>query len=231
MKALLLVALFPLFAFSEVSLISVRGTAMKAVDPNIVNLQIEVWSRAPQAKTAQEGAAKEYARIKSLVEKYKIKKEDFETQNYNLNPEIEYNQKGGSKITGYRASQNIMITHRKIEEAGNLIDALASQAKAETGGVNIQNIAWDYDKKEQVEFSLINEAVKDAKKQADELAKASNVKIKGVYHLTNISATETPPPMRKMRMEMAADMASASTEVAAGAVKVKVLVDVDYQIQ
>lgn len=230
MKSLLLVALFPLFALAEVSLISVQGAAMKAVDPNIVNLQVEIWSRANQAKSAQESVAKEYARIKSLVEKYKIKKEDFETINYNLAPETEYNQKGGSRIVGYRASQSVQIIHRKVEEAGTLIDALSSQAKADTGGVIIQSIAWDYDKKEQVEFALISEAVKDARRQADELAKASNVKIKGVYRLTNTSETEPVRPMHKVRMEMAADMASASTEVAAGSVKVKVLVSADYQI-
>lgn len=229
MKALLLVALFPFLALAEVSLISVQGTAMKAVDPNIVNLQIEIWSRASQAKAAQESTAKEYSRIKSLMEKYKIKREDFETLNYNLAPEVEYSQKGGSKIVGYRASQNIQITHRKVEEAGSLIDALASQAKADTAGVNIQSIAWDYDKKEQVELSLLGEAVKDARKQAEELAKASNAKIKGVYRLTNVVESTPIIPIQKMRVEMA-DMASESTEVAAGAVKVKALVSVDYQI-
>src|SRR6476469_4929351 len=75
---------------ADVALIAVMGEAEKAVDPNIVKIQMEVWAKSLQAKSAQETAAKEYQRIKSIVEKYKIKKEDFETVSYNLSPEYNY---------------------------------------------------------------------------------------------------------------------------------------------
>lgn len=230
---MLLIGLFmSLAARADEALISVTGTASKSVDPNIVNVQVEIWSRQTQAKAAQDAVAKEYVRVKSLVERFKIKKEHFQSQSYNLNPEMDYNAKGGARPVAYRASHTVYITHNKVEEAGQLIDALSTASKLDMGGVAIQNIAWDYDKRSQVELGLLGEAVKDARTQADELAKASNAKIKRPFRLTYSGSFEPPPQPAMMRKTMMAEMAdSTPTEVSGGPVKIRVQVSAEYEIQ
>jgi uncharacterized protein len=121
-------------------LISVNGLAERSVDPNMVILNIESYGKAQTAKLAQEDQAKEYNRIKTVIEKFKIKKDDFSTENYSINPEYVYDQKTqNNKITGYRVVHQIKISHHKTDEAGGLIDALTSNAKIDSSGVNIFN--------------------------------------------------------------------------------------------
>lgn len=217
---------------AEVALIAVTGEAEKAVDPNIVKIQMEVWAKATQAKSAQESTAKEYQRIKSVVEKFKIKKEDFETLSYNLSPETNY-EKGISRIVGHRASQSILITLRKIDEIGTLIDSLgATQAKPDSGGTSIQSINWDYDKRAQVQMNLLSDAVKNARDQADELAKASGTKIKRVFRMSRAAETNNyAPPGRSAKFAMAQEASLASTEMSAGPVKIQVQVNAEYELQ
>lgn len=230
MKSMLLIMFFTFSVQAEVPIISVTGSAVRAVDPNMVNLQVDIWSRSPKAKSAQEAVAKEYARIKSSLERHKIKKEDIETTAYNLTPEMDYSAKGGARPIGYRVSHILQVTHRKIDEVGALVDILSSASKIESGGVNIQNMSWDYDKREEVQLSLIAEAVKDAKKKADELAKASNVKIKGPHRISTYNQDSPIIDPRKMRSE-AMLASSADTEMSTGTIKIRVQVQADYSIQ
>lgn len=217
---------------ADLALVAVTGEAEKAVDPNMVKVQLEVWSKALQAKSAQEIAAKEYQRIKAVVEKFKIKKDDFETISYNLSPEYNY-EKGISRIVGHRASQSIVITLRKVDEVGSLVDALgATQAKPESAGASMQAINWDYDKREQVQLNLLTEAVKNAREQADELAKASGTKIKRVFRLSRqVEANVVIPPGRSAKFAMAQEASLASTEMSAGPVKIQVQVNAEYELQ
>lgn len=219
----LLLVFCTMTAFADTALIAVNGSAEKSVDPNIVNIQIEIWAKSPQAKQAQETVAKEYQRIKGVIEKFKIKKEDFQTQSYALVPEYNYD-KGQSRIVGHRASHSVHIVQRKIEDTGSLVDAVSS------GSTSIQSIGWDYDKKEQVQVSLLAEAVRNAKAQADELAKASNTKIKGVYRLSR--AVEGAMPFARFaKSSSVMETSMASTEMSTGPVKIQVSVSAEYEIQ
>ncbi len=62
-------------------LISVNGIGERTVDSNMVIINLELFGKASSAKESQNLQAKEYNRIKSIVEKFKIKKDDFTTQN------------------------------------------------------------------------------------------------------------------------------------------------------
>ncbi len=228
--AILVSGLWSSAAWSEESLIAVTGLAEKSIDPNMVKIQLEVWGKSPQAKIAQESAAHEYQRVKALVEKYKIKKEDFETTSYNLVPEYNYD-KGTSRIVGHRASHSILINLRKTEEAGAFVDALTSSSKSNMSAVSVQSLTWDYDKKSQIEMALLADAVKDARSQADELAKASGTKIKRVYRLSRIVAGGSFVPSGRSSKFMGQEAALASTEMAAGPVKIQVYVAAEYEIQ
>jgi uncharacterized protein len=221
------------FANTNPQLISVNGLAERSLDPNIVILNLESFGKAPTAKAAQELQAKEYNRIKIVTEKYKIKKDDFTTENYSINPEYIYDQKTqNNKITGYRVVHQIKITHHKNDEAGALIDALTSNAKIESSGINIQSISWDSDKKSVAESQAMIDAVKSAKDKAENLAKAAGVKIKNVYLIShNSSADMVIRPQMEGRMKsMAFDSSTASTSVSGGQIKVKTEVLMQFEI-
>lgn len=211
--------------------IVVNGVAEKSLDPNLVNFMVEVWSKAATAKQAQQLAAGQFKQIKKTFEDYKVKKEDIQTDNYSLNPEYEYDQKlRQNKMIGFRVSQSISVTLRKVEEAGNFLDSLVSDKKSTEVGINVNSINWDSDKRPQVETAALGDAVRSAKLKAEEIAKAAGVKIKGVSKISHMSSGGGPTPVYRSFGAKVAMMEAASTEVPAGQIKVRVEVSAEYEI-
>jgi uncharacterized protein YggE len=213
-------------------LISVNGIGERSVDPNIVIINLEIFGKSTTAKTAQDLQAKEYNRIKTIVEKFKIKKDHFPTQNFSINPEYTYDQKAQvNKLTGYRVSHQVQITFKKVDDAGQLIDALTSTAKVDAAGVQIQSISWDSDNKSAAESDAMTNAVQAAKDKAEKLAKAAGVKIKNVYLISQTSGSESVAPVFSGHMKaMAMDAVQSETAVQGGQIKVKSEVLMQFEI-
>lgn len=230
--------LFLLFATNayalDPSLISVNGIAERSIEPNMVVLNIEIFGKSLQAKIAQDHQSKEFNRIKTIVEKYKIKKDDFTTENYSINPEYVYDQKTQqNKISGYRVSHQIKIISKKTDDAGDLVDALTSTSKIESAGVVLQSISWDSDKKSAAEAQAMIDAVKAAQAKADNLAKAAGVKIKNIHLISHQSSAEAAvrPQFDNVRSKsFALSDAQASTSLSAGQIKVRTEVLMQFEI-
>jgi uncharacterized protein YggE len=233
LKTLLIIAFLTLgfqsYSNTNPQLISVNGIAEQSIEPNMVILNLESFGAAATAKKAQELQAKEYLRIKSVIEKYKIAKNDFTTENFSIQPESVYDQKTRTnKVTGYRVSHLVKLTYKKTDEAGQLIDALASKANLDSAGLNIQSISWDSDKKLAAEALAMADAVKSAKIKAEVLAKAAGVKIKNTYLISQQGSVESAGGgMRMMKM---VEMDSAATTINGGQIKVRSEVLMQFEI-
>ncbi|WP_413580774.1 SIMPL domain-containing protein [Bdellovibrio sp. HCB288] len=228
---LMSVTLWGGFAQGADRMIVVSGTSEKGLDPNMVTMTVEIWSKAQTAKQAQSLAANQFKDVKKVFEEFKIKKEDIQTDNYSLNPEYVYDQKAqANKMVGFRVVQSLMVTLHKVDDAGRFLDALVTEKQTKESGVNVNSINWDSDKRQQAETSALADAVRAAKVKAEEIAKAAGVKIKGVSRISH-GAQSTQPPvpvMRNFAMKAMAD--SAPTELSAGQIKVRVEVTAEYEI-
>lgn len=224
---------FVAVAHAEEHSIIVNGSAEKSLDPNMVIMNVEIWSKAATAKQAQQLAANQYKQVKKTFEDFKIKKEDIQTDNYSLNPEYIYDQKAQqNKMVGFRVVNNVMVTMRKVEDVGNFLDALVVEKRDTDVGVNVNNISWDSDQRSKMETAALADAVRSAKSKADEIAKAAGVKIKTVVRISHGAANVRPPmPIARGGFAMkAAMMDSAPTELSAGQIKVRVDVTAEYEI-
>jgi uncharacterized protein YggE len=230
---LALALLMSISAFADDKLIIVSSFAEKAVDPNMVSLNAEVWSKAASAKQAQGLNATEYQKIKKTLDSFKVKKEDIQTESYSLNPEYVYDQKTQqNKMVGFRALQVLRVTLRKTDDLGAFLDATVSSTGKSDAGVNVNSIQWDTDKRSQLELSALGDAVRSGRQKADELAKAASVKIKGVSSLSHGVASNNPVPTRGGMMKaMAFEAAGPATDVQPGQVKFRVDVTAQYEIQ
>lgn len=218
-------------AFAD-RVIQVNGVAEKSLEPNLVSMTVEVWSKASNAKQAQQLAATQYKAVKKTFDDFKLKKEDIQTENYSLNPEYAWDQKTNqNKLLGFRVVQTLNVTLRNVENAGNFLDALVVERKTPDAGVNVNSISWDSDKRNQTEVATLGDAVRAARTKADEIAKAAGVRIKNVSKISHATSGPQPPMpmMRSFAKTMAAD--AAPTELAAGQVKVRVEVSAEYEIQ
>lgn len=224
-------SVFSVRAAGLLNLIVVNGIAERSIDPNMAVVQIESWAKASSAKSAQAIQAAQYAKIKMTVDKFKIKKDDFQTENFTVAPEYVYDQKTQSnKMTGYHVNHQIILIYRKADDVGSLVDALTAGAKVESGGVNVQNISWDYDKKTVIENAALADAVKMARAKAEELAQAAGVKIKSVHKIQfQTGSAVAPRPLMQMRA-MESMKSGGATEISSGQVKVSVDVQMEFEI-
>lgn len=214
--------------------IAVSSFAERFLSPNMVSVNVEVWSKGSTAKQAQSLNASEFQKMKKSLDNFKIKKEDIQTESYSLNPEYIYDQKTQqNKMVGFRGLQILKVTLHKTEDLGAFLDAMVSSAAKNESGVNVNTIQWDTDQRPQMELAALGDAVRNGRAKAEELAKAANVKIKGVSVLSHgVSVTEPPMPARRgMMKSMAYEMAAAPTEVMAGQIKIRVDVTAEYEIQ
>lgn len=212
-------------------LIVVTGVAERGIDPNMVTMSIEIWGKAATAKQAQNLTAQSYKAAKKVFDDYKLKKEDIQTEQYNLNPDYVYDNKTQqNKMVGFRVSHTISVVLKKVEDAGAFLDALVVDKKSTDSGINVQSISWDSDKRSQTETAALADAVKIAKVKADEIAKAAGVRIKGVNKISHTPSSSGPIPIGRAYNMKAAMAESASTDLAGGQIKVRVDVTAEYEI-
>ena len=214
---------------ADVRLIIVTGSAEKTFKPDIARIYLSAWGKGESGKEAQTNSATQNEVIKKSLEAFKVKSEDVITTSYNLNPEYSYDPKTSkSNIAGYHAIQQITVVFRKIEDAGSFVDSLTSTSKTKKSGVDVNSFKFDLENEVREQNALLGDAVRASEAQAQVLAKAANVKLKGIYRLTptNVSAPS---------MYMMADAAPrAKTEMATtfspGEIKIKSDVSAEYLI-
>lgn len=237
---LLMTLLFPLLASADVRSIMVTTQSEKSMEPDLLRMNVEIWSRTPTAQRTQTLAADETKRIMAILDQYKIRKEDLQTESFSFAPETTWdNSRNESRIVGFRSSQTLRITLRKTESGGKLIDALmiAEKNSAAGGGpksevgTNISDLRWDSTKRVETTDLAMADAVRAARKRADEIAKAAGVRVKNVYKIAYATpgAESVPRPMMMTKSAGIAD-SSSQTTLSGGEVKVSASVTAEFEI-
>lgn len=233
MNLILLVVLFCTQAFAD-SMISVVGMAEKKLAPTHIQLRLDVWGKSGSAQQAQNLATQQFKNLKSQVEKFKVKKEDFRSEQYQLTPEYSYRNNESPQVTGYRSSQIVLVDFRKLEELGNFLDSLVGASKGSNGGVSIQGLQWDSDEKANIERELLAQAIKDGTLKAQEMARAADVKIKKLDFMSDSPAQVLNPEGPMGRAAFAAksimEQGDSAVEIAGGQIQVKVQVFMRFLI-
>ncbi len=212
--------------------ISVSGMAEKSFEPDMARIQVSLWGKADNAKSAQNLSNGQYEQFKKTIESYGVKAVDVQTTGYELSPDYTYDNKTNvNKITGYTANQMIRVTIRKVSSVGKFLDEITSETKNTKSGTTVQNVGWDLEKRDEIEKDLLAEAVKSAESKAELLAKAAKVKIKNLNHLVPQSSGTPIPMFEGMAMKAAAPRGDNSTALFAGEVKVQASVSADYEIE
>lgn len=242
MKYFLWIVLFAIHASALAqekfpALIKVSSFSEKSIEPNIIIIDIKVWGRAPTAVKAQDFVAKELKKVKDLFEKNKIKKEDVQTSYFNTLPEYRYNPKTGSqKIESYKTEHTLVIAVKNIEIAGSFLDQAVQGSTNENFGTYINSVNWDSDQKGKAEAEAISESIRISRERAEVMAKAANVKISGVYQITNQQAyshTEAAQDMANLQSSRfsKSGVAETPTQLQPGKIKIRADVSVEYYIR
>lgn len=202
--------------------ITVQGTAIISLKPDMASLYLGVNAQATTATLAQSSASKAMAAVIAAVKKQGVADTDLATQGINLNPTYDPNIGGTAHVNGYQASQSLSVKVRDLDKVGPIIDAGVAAGATSVGGISfsLADPTAATDQARQM-------AVADAHKRAQALASAAGVTLGAPISVTEESATQ--PPVY-YAAGAAVDKASAATPVQVGTTDVTVTVDVVYSI-
>lgn len=209
------------------NVITVYGSGLVKVEPNMAEISLSVVTEDPQAKEAQANNARLVNQVTSALQKAGVAKDDIITTGYYLNPRYVYEERKAPRISGYEVRNELNVTLRDITQVGQIID-LAVQ-----NGINqVQNVRFFNQGDVAPKKEALRQAVDDARVKAEVLAAALGKKIVGVQSATGTWQDNDPQPILYKQMNLARDEAQgAGTSVNPGLVEIRASAEVVYIIQ
>lgn len=205
--------------------ISVSGEANVSVAPDLAQVEGGVTSEAKTAREASEANNAAMGKVLLALKGAGIDEKDYQTSRLSLQPQ--YAPTGPNRntpqITGYRASNRVIIKVRDVTKVAGVIDTVVGAGANEIGGINF--IVTEASK---ALDEARTKAVADARRKAEIYAKAAGVTLGEPISISEEGTA--PPPV--FRSKVAAPMAiAAPTPVAPGEELLSITVNVTWAIK
>ena len=121
----------------------VSGEGKVKANPDIAILGLGVEVQQKTVAEAQRQAAEAMSKVMKVLSGRGVADKDIQTTQYNIYPVKRWDDKGQVEILlGYRVSNMVQVKIRKIEDAGGIIDAVAS---AGGDAIRINSIGFSID--------------------------------------------------------------------------------------
>jgi uncharacterized protein len=199
------------------------GEAQVRVTPDRATILVGVQTRAATAAAAGSANARTQKAILDTLKAMGLMADQIATQNYSVNPEMQYPPSGGpGRVVGYTVSNVVRVELRRIEQVGPVVDA--SLAK---GANQINSIQFSSSNASEARRTAMADAVRDARADAEVLAKAAGGSVGTVIEITS-----NAPPIRPMYSEVmmrGVAKADAATPIEPGEQVISAMVSVIWQ--
>lgn len=170
--------------------VTVQGHGEVTAKPDVARITLGVTTGTqPTAKVALDLLSRRFTDVVNAVKALGVKEEDVKTTNLSINPQYDFRE-GRQAIRGFEASESIQVTIRDLGKIGDVL------AKTTLEGVNqASGITFEMDDPNTLQREAQEKAIKNARENAEQLAKALGVRLGRVktFHATG-SAPPYPPP-------------------------------------
>ena len=197
------------------------------VAPDKATISLGVQTERPTAEAAVRENANKMSRVIAALKQAGLTDREIQTSNLNLNPQYVYQENLPPRLTGYQASNQVIITVRELNRLGQVVDATVNAGATNVGGIN-----FGIEDPTGAENRARVQAVENLRAKADLYAKAMGYRVTRLVTLNEGSSyTPAPPPMPPMmaRAEMAQKY-DAVTQVSPGELKVRVDISATYEL-
>ena len=195
------------------------------VAPDKATITLGVQTDAPSADQAIRDNANKMTRVIESLKRAGLAERDIQTSNLSLSPQYVYQENLPPRLTGYQASNQVIVTVRELNRLGQVVDATVN-----AGATNVGGISFGIENPTEAENRARLEAVENLRAKADLYAKAMGYRIARLVTFNEGSSyTPAPPPMPVMMRAEAAKY-DASTPVSPGETKVRVDISATYEL-
>lgn len=222
MKTALATVATLLFAGLASANITVTGDGKISYVPNIANVSLTV---STEAGTASEAWQKNGETVKKLFQALKslgIDEKDLKTTGVHVNPKYFHPKGEPPELIGYTVTYNLTVTVRKLNEVGQVLDALVAN-----GADRLAGISFTHDGLEELIDQARAKAVAEARKKAEIYIKGAGASLGQVVTISEGHHV----PYRHFQMELMAKGGHDSLPIAAGKEDLSVTVTVTYTIK
>lgn len=203
--------------------VSVTGEGEAKAVPDRAMITVGVQSRAETASLAAAENARKQTAVLDTLRKMGFGADQISTANYSVQPEMQYDQQGQRpRVIGYVVSNTVRINVRRMEQAGQVIDAALAKGANEVHGLNL----YLADPGPSRQAAIAN-AMARARADAEALARAAGGRLGQVLELSTAPSGPIVFQNRAM-MRMGADAEAASTPIVAGEESVRASVSVRW---
>ena len=169
--------------------VTASGSGTTQAAPDTAEMSFGVTTTSSNAKSALDDAAKIAEQIAAAVKKQGIAEKDIQTRDVSVYPQT-VDRNGKQVITGYQASLSVGVKVRDIARLGETISA-ANAAGANT----ISGPTFTIGDPAPVRAQAIDQAVTDARKSAEAMAKAAGKSVGAVLSMSSSDVSPVPGPM------------------------------------
>jgi uncharacterized protein len=203
--------------------ITVTGTGKVTLTPDLAYISIGVRTENASAKDAVSANNSQAQAVIAAIKGFGVADKDIQTTNFSIYPQPQYDTNGKQTGIIYMVDNTVYVTIRDLSKLGDLLDSTVS-----SGANNINNIEFDVADKTGALSQARLAAVADAKKQADELTKATSVVLGQVQTISYYDST-APITLQYAKSDMVA--APASVPVQAGSMQISTTVTIVYGLK
>jgi len=194
--------------------------------PDIATINSGVETRAPTAKEAMAANARQMDALITALLKAGVERRDIRTSSLNLNPQYDYSNRTegqGPRFLGYQANNMLAVTIRRIDRAGEIVDAMVN-----AGATNVNGPAFGIDDPSGLEEQARAKAVKTAQARADFYAQAAGYKGARLLSISEGGQIERPMPVMRMA---APAQDSVSTKIEPGQLSTSITLNFRYMLE
>lgn len=203
--------------------LSAYGESTVAPDKATINLG--VTTDAPTAAQAIRDNAEKMSRVIESLKRAGLSDREIQTSNLSLSPQYVYQENLPPRLTGYQASNQVIITVRELNRLGQVVDATVN-----AGATNVGGITFGIEDSTDAENQARLQAVENLRAKADLYAKAMGYRVARLVTL-NEGSSYAPPPPPPMPVMMRAEAAKFdSTPVSPGELKARVDISATYEL-
>ncbi|SMO61757.1 SIMPL domain-containing protein [Paracoccus laeviglucosivorans] len=180
--------------------LTVSGQGQSTAQPDMATINVGV---STEATTAAEAMSQNATRQQAVIDALKadgVEARDIQTSGLNLSPKMEYADGQAPKLVGYTAQNSVTVRIRDLANLGAALDKLVA-----TGANEISGISFGRDDMTEAQDTARAEAVTDARRRAEQMAKAAGMRLGALRALSDTPIVEGPRPMMAMRAEAKAD--------------------------
>jgi hypothetical protein len=206
---------------TPVRTITVSGEGKVTVKPDTAHVQMGVLVNGARARDVLDQANEKAAALIAAVKALGVVDDDIQTSGVSIYPQYDPN---GQTVFGFQASNNLNITIRDVDRAGEIIDGGAAFAGE---AITIGGIWFAVGDPEAVLSAARTAAIDNATKRAEEFADAAGADVGAVISISEVDVSEPPP----IYYEAAADRAQSSVPIEAGTQDLNVNVTVVFALQ